>query len=99
MPADRRWIKRPDPVVRLWDGDRLALSHGLTLIRCGGHFADGTVLHWAEGGGGRGALLTGDIVQLIPDRRSVSFMRGYPNLIPLSAPAIARIGHDRTILI
>jgi hypothetical protein len=37
-------------------------------------------------------LLTGDIVQLIPDRTHVSFMRSYPNLIPLSAPAVARIG-------
>jgi hypothetical protein len=36
--------------------------------------------------------LSGDIVQLIPDRKHVSFMRSYPNLIPLSAPAVARIG-------
>jgi hypothetical protein len=49
------------------------------------------VLHWAAGGEGRGALLTGDIVQLIPDRNYVSFMRSYPNIIPLSAPAVARI--------
>jgi hypothetical protein len=31
-------------------------------------------------------------VQLIPDRSYVSFMRSYPNIIPLSAPAVARIG-------
>ena len=37
-------------------------------------------------------MLTGDIVQLIPDRTHVSFMRSYPNIIPLSAPAVARIG-------
>lgn len=46
----------------------------------------------ALGGEGRGALLSGDIVQLIPDRKHVSFMRSYPNIIPLSAPAVARIG-------
>ena len=40
----------------------------------------------------RGALLTGDVVQLIPDRTHVSFMRSYPNIIPLSAPAVVRIG-------
>jgi hypothetical protein len=90
--ADRQWIMRSDPVIRLWDGDRLPLAEGLTLIRCGGHFAGGTVLHWAAGGAGRGALLTGDIVQLIGDRNYVSFMRSYPNLIPLSAPAVLRIG-------
>src|SRR5262249_27184730 len=70
----------------------LPLARGITLIRCGGHFAGGTVLHWAAGGEGRGALLSGDIVQLIPDRKYVSFMRSYPNIIPLSAPAVARIG-------
>ena len=90
--ADRQWIMRPDPVIKLWEGDTLQLAPGITLIRCGGHFAGGTVLHWAGGGQGRGALLSGDIVQLIPDRRHVSFMRSYPNLIPLSAPAVARIG-------
>ena len=31
-------------------------------------------------------------MQLIPDRTYVSFMRSYPNIIPLSAPAVARIG-------
>src|SRR5262244_2900677 len=90
--ADRQWIMRPDPVIKLWEGDTLQLAPGITLIRCGGHFAGGTVLHWAAGGEGRGALLSGDIVQLIPDRKYVSFMRSYPNIIPLSAPAVARIG-------
>jgi hypothetical protein len=90
--ADRQWIMRPDPVIKLWEGDTLQLAPGITLIRCGGHFAGGSVLHWAGGGEGQGALLSGDIVQLIPDRKHVSFMRSYPNLIPLSAPAVARIG-------
>jgi hypothetical protein len=36
--------------------------------------------------------LSGDIVQVIPDRNFVGFMRSYPNLIPLSAPAVERIG-------
>src|SRR5262249_46027000 len=90
--ADRQWIMRPDPVIKLWEGDTLQLAPGITLIRCGGHFAGGTVLHWAGGGQGRGALVSGDIVQLIPDRKHVSFVRSYPTRIPLSAPAVARIG-------
>ena len=90
--ADRQWIMRSDPAIKLWEGDTLPLAREMTLIRCGGHFAGGTVLHWAAGGEGRGALLSGDIVQLIPDRKYVSFMRSYPNIIPLSAPAVARIG-------
>jgi hypothetical protein len=90
--GDKQWVMRPDPAVKLWDGDTLKLGSGLTLIRCGGHFAGGTVLHWAAGAGGRGALLAGDIVQVIPDRKFVSFMRSYPNMVPLSAPAVTRIG-------
>src|SRR6185295_18748879 len=90
--ADRQHIMRPDPVIKLWDGDTLALNGGVTLIRCGGHFAGGTVMHWPAGGAGRGALLTGDIVQLIPDKKFVTFMRSYPNQIPMSAPAVKRIG-------
>jgi hypothetical protein len=63
----------------------------LTLIRCGGHFEGGTVLHWAGGSGGKGALLTRDIIQVAPDRKNVSFMYSYPNYIPLPASAIERI--------
>ena len=43
------------------------------------------------GADGRGALLSGDIVQVVQDRRFVSFMRSYPNFIPLSAAAVRRI--------
>lgn len=81
--ADRQWVMRPDPAVHFWDGERLDLFDGATLLRLGGHFAGGTVLHWAPGAEGRGALLSGDIVQVVADRRWVSFMRSYPNLIPL----------------
>jgi hypothetical protein len=70
---------RPDPLVELWDGDTRDLGHGVTLIRLGGHFAGGTVLHDAS----TGSLLSGDIVQVIPDRSHVGFMYSYPNLIPL----------------
>ena len=63
----------------------------MTLIRCGGHFAGGTVLHWPAGADGRGALLSGDIMHVVPDRRYVSFMYSYPNLIPLPAWQVRRI--------
>ena len=82
---------RHDPALHFWDGETLSLHHGITLIRCGGHFAGGTVLHWPAGAGGLGVLLSGDILQVVPDRRHVSFMRSYPNLIPLPASAVRRI--------
>jgi hypothetical protein len=89
--ADGAWVMRDDHSLRFWEGTTLQLWDGMTLIHCGGHFDGGTVLHWPGGAGGRGALLSGDIVQVVMDRRYVSFMRSYPNLIPLPATAIFQI--------
>ena len=77
--------------IHFWEGTTLLLWDGLTLINCGGHFEGGTVLHWPAGGNNKGALLTSDIITVVQDRRYVSFMRSYPNLIPLGAVAIHRI--------
>jgi glyoxylase-like metal-dependent hydrolase (beta-lactamase superfamily II) len=88
---DRDWVMRSDSSIVFWEGDTRELAPGLTLIHCGGHFPGGSVLHWAEGAGGKGALLTGDVIQVCEDRRSVSFMHSFPNYIPLNARAIRRI--------
>ena len=85
--ADREWIMRPDPKIELWADDVKELGGGLTLLRLGGHFAGGTVLHDLN----TSTLLSGDIVMVIPDRRFVSFMWSYPNLIPLPAAEVERI--------
>lgn len=89
--ADREWVMRPNDHIVFWEEERRELGPGLTLVRCGGHYEGGTVLHWASGADGRGALLSGDIVQVIPDRSYVSFMYSYPNLIPLGEQAIRGI--------
>ena len=60
----------------------------VTLIRCGGHFPGGTVLHYGKGADGRGVVCSGDILTVTTDRKFLSFMRSYPNLIPLSAREI-----------
>jgi glyoxylase-like metal-dependent hydrolase (beta-lactamase superfamily II) len=89
--ADRAWVMRDDPAIVYWGGGALDVAPGITLIHCGGHFAGSTVLHWAEGADGLGALLTGDSIMVGQDRRTVSFMYSYPNLIPLDAAAVQRI--------
>ncbi len=89
--ADKKWVMRPDAAIKFWQGERKALWAGMTLIRGGGHFAGGTMLHWAAGANGSGALLTGDIIQVVSDRRYVSFMYSYPNLIPLPAYKVQQI--------
>ncbi len=89
--ADRQWIMRPSNRIELWSGDELAVSDSLRLINLGGHFAGGTVCLWTAGAAGAGALLSGDIVQVVQDRDWASFMWSYPNLIPLPAREVARI--------
>jgi glyoxylase-like metal-dependent hydrolase (beta-lactamase superfamily II) len=88
---DRAWVTRPHRAIVPWSGEALQLSDDLLLLRTGGHFAGGTVLHWRAGADGRGALLTGDIAMVAMDRRFVSFMYSYPNYIPLPAAAVRRI--------
>jgi hypothetical protein len=83
--ADRQHVGNPSRGnLHFWSGETLPLLANLTLIRGGGHFEGGAMLHWPDGGDGKGALLSGDIIQVVPDRRWVSFMYSYPNLIPLS---------------
>ncbi len=89
--ADRAHVMRPDPALRFWSGPTHALADGITLINAPGHFDGGTMLHWRDGADGSGALLTGDIIQLVPDREKVSFMRSYPNLIALPARTVSAI--------
>jgi len=88
---ERQWVMRPDPAIVFWEGETRPLFGGLTLIRCGGHFAGAQVCHWPAGAAGRGALLAGDILNVVSDRRWLSFMYSYPNLIPLNASAVRRI--------
>lgn len=89
--SNREWVMRPDPAIVYWDLETYPLADGLTLIRCGGHFPGSTVLHWAAGAEGRGALLTGDTITVVADRRYVSFLYSYPNQVPLPASAIRGI--------
>jgi len=88
--ADRKFVTRLDPVISFWEDDAQEIAPGITLLRCGGHFAGSAVLHWAQGSGGSGTLLTGDTIHVGADRH-VSFMRSFPNLIPLDAGTVQRI--------
>ena len=89
--ADRDWIMRPDPAIELWAGETLQILPDVTLIRCGGHFPGGSVLHWATGAEGRGVLCSSDIATITTDRKFLTFMRSYPNFIPLSAKEVGGI--------
>ena len=89
--ADAEWVQYRTPSLQLWTGTRQSILPGVTLINTGGHFEGAAVLHWTDGAEGKGLLLSGDSITVVQDRRYVSFMYSYPNLIPLSEPAVRRI--------
>lgn len=89
--ADRAAVMRPDPAIRFWSGDGCEMLDGVRLLNVGGHFTGASVLHWRGGTGGRGALLTADVVSVAADLRHVSFLRSYSNYLPLGRASVERI--------
>jgi glyoxylase-like metal-dependent hydrolase (beta-lactamase superfamily II) len=89
--ADAQWVQYPSPGLQLWEGETREILPGVTLINTGGHFEGSAALHWAGGADGQGLLLVGDSLTVVMDRRYLSFMYSYPNLIPLPADAVRRI--------
>ena len=89
--ADREWVQHHDPAIVFWSGETHSLNEDLTLIRVGGHFSGFQAMHWASGEQGTGALMTGDMPQVCPDRRYVSFMYSYPNFIPVDGATVRHI--------
>ncbi|MGZ4183953.1 MAG: hydrolase [Solirubrobacteraceae bacterium] len=88
--ADAAWVQRPDPAIKTWSG-RYEVAPGLTLHQIGGHFPGSSVVHWEAGAGGNGVLLVSDTIHGNPDRATVTFLRSYPNRIPLSPAVVQRI--------
>jgi len=87
--ADADFLPLRVPAVRLWD-EAHEVVPGVRLEQVGGHFPGSTVAH-VTGADGRGVLLAGDAIFPGPQGYSVSFLRSYPNRIPLSAAVVRRI--------
>ncbi len=84
------WVQRPDSAISAWSGSH-EIAPGLVLYELGGHFRGSSLLHWSDGADGRGVLLSSDTIHGNPDGTTVTFMRSYPNRIPLSAAVVARL--------
>jgi hypothetical protein len=87
--ADRAWVQRDDARIEWWD-DEIDPVPGVHLVQCGGHFDGSAVLTVDAAVDGRGAVLVGDTATVVRDRH-VSFMRSYPNLIPLPAATVTEV--------
>ena len=79
---------RDSPAIQFWEGDSMDMLPDVRLLRLGGHFAGGTVLHWDKEDG---VLLAGDIIQVTPGANAVSFMWSYPNMLPLAASTVSTL--------
>ncbi len=88
--ADARWVRRDDECLWAFSGSA-ELTPGLSLHTLGGHFPGSTVALWDAGADGRGVLLAGDGIFPNPNGSSVSFMRSYPNRVPLSPAVVERL--------
>lgn len=87
--ADEDWLGHRPGALHLWP-ERIEPVPGVVASQPGGHFPGSSVVHW-NGADGAGVLLAGDTIAVNPDRRTVAFMRSYPNRIPLSSAVVERI--------
>ena len=86
---DAEWVARHGDAIQQWD-DELKLANGLTLIRLGGHFA-GSSIAYVQGKDDKGVLMTGDTILPVQAAGWVTFLRSYPNRVPLSGGTVQRM--------
>lgn len=88
--ADERWLgRRPENIV-VWDDDEVELVPGVRASQPGGHFPGSAVVHW-QAPDGRGVLFSGDTIGTVAAPGWVTFMRSFPNWLPLSGAVVRRI--------
>ncbi|MGM7669658.1 hydrolase [Microbacterium sp. A93] len=89
---DVGWLARRPVAVHVWSGSLSPLAGlpGVSASQPGGHFPGSVVVHW-PGRDGAGVLLAGDTVGVARDRRWATFMRSFPNYLPLSGAVAERI--------
>ncbi|QCU79099.1 MBL fold metallo-hydrolase [Citricoccus sp. SGAir0253] len=86
---DAGWPARRPPNPVRWSGTLEPLP-GVTASQPGGHFPGSVVVHFTARDG-RGVLLAGDTVGVARDRAWTTFMRSFPNYLPLSGRVALRI--------
>lgn len=89
---DAGWLARRPAATVLWSSGRTELAGlpGVSASQPGGHFPGSVVVHWT-GDDGAGVILAGDTVGVARDRAWATFMRSFPNYLPLSGAVAERI--------
>lgn len=87
--ADAQWLGYRPAAVRVWS-EPFDVAPGVRLDQVGGHFPGSTIALWADGADGAGVLFAGDAIFPVADGNA-TFLRSYPNQIPLSAAVVRRM--------
>lgn len=80
---DEEWIMDNKTSVTFWNGDKKKLNDDFTIHKIGGHFAGSSVLE-TKLSSFKKSLFVGDTLYLSRDKKHLSVMFSYPNVIPLS---------------
>lgn len=93
---DQDWLVRHGDAIQFWDGT-LELTDNLQIIRVGGHFPGSAIALWT-GHDGEGVVLGSDTILPVAAKHRVTFLRSYPNRLPLSGTTIKRIADQMSEL-
>ena len=86
---DVGWLARRPAHLNVWSGSLQPLP-GVMASQPGGHFPGSAVVHW-RAPDGEGVLLSGDTVGVARSGHWATFMRSFPNYLPLSGAVARRI--------
>ncbi len=87
--ADLDWVQRTGRAICPYFHEAEPVP-GVRLRRTGGHFPGSAVAVWT-GADGTGVMLSGDSIGPVARSGWVTFMRSFPNYLPLSAAVVRRI--------
>lgn len=87
--ADADWVQRSGNAIWHFYHEAHPLP-GVSVHRTGGHFPGSVVALWT-GRDGTGVMLSGDSIGPVARSGWVTFMRSFPNYLPLSANVVRRI--------
>lgn len=88
--VDADWVQRWGPAIRLYDGEAEPIP-GIRVRQVGGHFPGSSVGLWRSPVDGGLVLLGSDSISPVARQGWVTFMRSFPNYLPLSARAVRTI--------
>ena len=87
---DAAWVQRLGPAIELYDDEAEPLP-GVRVRQVGGHFPGSSVALWRAPSDSALVMLGSDSVSPVARAGWVTFMRSFPNFLPLSARAVRMI--------